>query len=134
MSEEDGADILDSEEVSNSEVDSNSEEGSDSADSDFIVDEEHMIFDVEVDMDEFKRNTYGNVEWIGCTDITEKVTVVDDETVDEVDHEAFDSLSESDDEVGVRKKALRMVARKQKDKVASGGPIGRKIFMFSQSS
>ena len=129
---EDGANISDSEQGSNTEKDLDSEEGSDSDDSEFIVDEEHMIDDAEVDMDEFYRNTDGNVEWIGCTDITEKVTVVDDETVDEVDHEAFDSLSESDDEVGVRKKALRMVARKQKDKVASGGPIWKENFYVGQ--
>ena len=129
---EDGADTSNSEQGSNTEKDLDSEEGSDSDDSEFIVDEEHMIDDAEVDMDEFYRNTDGNVEWIGCTDITEKVTVVDDETVDEVDHEAFDSLSDSDDEVGVRKKALRMVARKEKAKVASGGPIWKENFYVGQ--
>ncbi|GJZ28145.1 hypothetical protein Tco_0572792 [Tanacetum coccineum] len=74
---------------------------------------ENLIDDVDVDMVEFKSHTNPDVEWVGC-----KETVVEENEVfelEEVDHEDFDSGSELDE--GVRRKALRKVARMNKAKV-----------------
>ncbi|GKG56484.1 hypothetical protein Tco_0579808, partial [Tanacetum coccineum] len=46
-----------------------SDSGSDSEDSDYFVDEENLIEDVDVDMAEFKRHTDHGVEWLGWLDI-----------------------------------------------------------------
>nr|GFD53674.1 transposase, MuDR [Tanacetum cinerariifolium] len=75
--------------------------------------EENLIDDVDVDMVEFKSHTDPDVEWVEC-----KETVVEENKVfelEEVDHEDFNSGSESDE--GVRRKALRKVARINKAKV-----------------
>ncbi|GJY73317.1 hypothetical protein Tco_0477748 [Tanacetum coccineum] len=92
---------------SGSENGSGSDSGSDSEDSDYFVDEENLIEDVDVDMAEFKRHTDPGVEWLGC-----KENVLEENEVfelEEVDHEEFDSGSDSDE--GVRRKALRKVPR-----------------------
>ncbi|GKC82521.1 mutator type transposase [Tanacetum coccineum] len=80
---------------SGSENGSGSDSGSDSEDSDYFVDEENLIEDVDVDMAEFKRHTDPGVEWLGC-----KENVLEDNEVfelEEVDHEEFDSGSDSDE-------------------------------------
>ncbi|GJY83671.1 hypothetical protein Tco_0497047, partial [Tanacetum coccineum] len=71
---------------SGSENGSDCSSGSDSEDSDYFVDEENLLYDVDVDMAEFKK---------------------------EVDHEDFDSRSDSDKDVRI--KALRKVARMNKE-------------------
>ncbi|GKB46308.1 hypothetical protein Tco_0897061 [Tanacetum coccineum] len=68
---------------------------------------QNLIEDVDVDMAEFKRHVDPGVEWLGC-----KENVLEENEVfelEEVDHEEFDSRSDSDE--GVRRKALRKVAR-----------------------
>ncbi|GKC98058.1 hypothetical protein Tco_1168333 [Tanacetum coccineum] len=83
---------------------------------DYFVDEENLIEDVDVDMAEFKRHTDPGVEWLGC-----KENVLEENEVfelEEVDHEEFDSGSDSDE--GVRRKALRKVARMNKAIQAKG--------------
>ncbi|GJZ26095.1 mutator type transposase [Tanacetum coccineum] len=80
---------------SGSENGSGSDSGSDSEDSDYFVDEENLIEDVDVDMAEFKRHTDPGVEWLGC-----KENVLEENEVfelEEVDHEEFDSGSDSDE-------------------------------------
>nr|GEW87267.1 hypothetical protein [Tanacetum cinerariifolium] len=92
---------------------SDSGSGSDSEDSDYFMDEENLIDDVDVDMVEFKSHTYPDVEWVGC-----KETIVEENEVfelEEVDHEDFDNGSESDE--GVGRKALMKVARMNKAKI-----------------
>ncbi|GJV00947.1 mutator type transposase [Tanacetum coccineum] len=93
-----------------SENGSDSSSGSDSEDSDYFVDEENLIDDVDVDMAEFKSHTDPDVEWVGC-----KETVVEENEVfdlKEVDHDEFDSRSDSDEDA--RRKALRKVATMNK--------------------
>ncbi|GJZ70249.1 hypothetical protein Tco_0633799 [Tanacetum coccineum] len=93
---------------SGSENGSDSSSGSDSEDSDYFVDEENLIDDVDVDMAEFKSYTDPDVEWVGCKEkVVEENEVFD---LEEVDHEDFDSGSDSDEDV--RRKALRKVERK----------------------
>nr|GEW12969.1 hypothetical protein [Tanacetum cinerariifolium] len=104
---------------SGSENGSDCSSGSDSEDSDYFVDEENVIDDVDVDMAEFKSHTDPDVEWVGC-----KETVVEENEVfdlKEVDHEDFDSGSDSDEDV--RRKALRKVARMNKAKFSKGETI-----------
>nr|GEU94423.1 hypothetical protein [Tanacetum cinerariifolium] len=50
---------------SNSDDGSTSDDDSDSQDSDFLVNPDNMIDDVDVDMTEFKSNIDANVEWVG---------------------------------------------------------------------
>ncbi|GJW34621.1 hypothetical protein Tco_0057541 [Tanacetum coccineum] len=59
-----------------SEDESKSEYGSNSDDSDFIVDEENLIHDVDVDMQDFNNNTNANVEWMGCKESVQEVNEV----------------------------------------------------------
>ncbi|GKD69179.1 hypothetical protein Tco_1323269, partial [Tanacetum coccineum] len=74
-------------------------------DIDYFVDEENLIDDVDVDMAEFKSHTDPDVEWVGCKEkVVEENEVFD---LEEVDHEDFDSGSDSDEDV--RRKALRKV-------------------------
>lgn len=92
---------------------SGSEDGeysdNDSEDSEFIVDNEHIIDDVEVDMEEFKRNTDNDVEWLGCNEAEEENSV---ELVDEdVDLEGFESVSDADDEEAERERALKKLRK-----------------------
>ncbi|GJZ41685.1 hypothetical protein Tco_0588571 [Tanacetum coccineum] len=54
---------------SGSENGSDSSSGSDSEDSDYFVDEENLIDDVDVDMAEFKSYTDPDVEWVGCKEM-----------------------------------------------------------------
>ncbi|GKG27196.1 hypothetical protein Tco_0402899, partial [Tanacetum coccineum] len=74
-----------SENGSGSDSGSDSGSGSDSEDSDYFVDEENLIEDVDVDMAEFKRHVDPGVEWLGC-----KENVLEENEVfelEEVDHE-----------------------------------------------
>nr|GEW29949.1 transposase, MuDR [Tanacetum cinerariifolium] len=54
---------------SGSENGSDGSSGSNSEDTDYFVDEENLIDDVDVDMAEFKSHTYPDVEWVGCKEI-----------------------------------------------------------------
>lgn len=120
----------DSDHGSDSEHGSNSDNESDSDDSDFVVDQDQMMNDVEVDMAEFRSNIDKNAEWVGCAEIVEEVTeVVENE---EVDYEDLGSGSDSDDE-GERRKALRKVARMNKVHAGSEGTIWKENFFIGQT-
>ncbi|GJT34977.1 hypothetical protein Tco_0925396 [Tanacetum coccineum] len=113
---------------SGSENGSGSDSGSDSEDSDYFVDEENLIEDVDVDMAEFKRHTDPGVEWLGC-----KENVLEENEVfelEEVDHEEFDSGSDSDE--GVRRKALRKVARMNKAIQGKGERVYKEDFFLGE--
>ncbi|GJT83696.1 hypothetical protein Tco_1058038 [Tanacetum coccineum] len=91
------------------------EESEKSDDSDFDVELEDRIEDVEVDMDDFRKYTDANVEWVGPNVVpTENTQPVEDEVFEDLDLEDFDSGSYPDDVENNRKKALRMLARKHK--------------------
>ncbi|GJX44251.1 mutator type transposase [Tanacetum coccineum] len=89
-----------SENGSGSENGSSSGSGSDNEDSDYFVDEENLIDDVEVDMADFKSHTYPDVEWVGYE--------------------------------GVRRKALRKVARMHKAKAGKGETIWKENFFVGE--
>ncbi|GKF08253.1 mutator type transposase, partial [Tanacetum coccineum] len=98
---------------SGSENGSGSDSGSDSED---------------VDMAEFKRHTDPGVEWLGC-----KENVLEENEVfelEEVDHEEFDSGSDSDE--GVRRKALRKVARMNKAIQGKGERVYKEDFFLGE--
>ncbi|GJS63271.1 hypothetical protein Tco_0677835, partial [Tanacetum coccineum] len=92
-----------------SEYESESKYGSDSDDSDFIVDEESLIHDVDVDMQDFNNNTDANVEWMGCKEFVQEVNKVFNAKED-IDFEDFDSGTKSRNK-GVRKKAIRQLGK-----------------------
>nr|GEW11662.1 hypothetical protein [Tanacetum cinerariifolium] len=88
---------------------SESEYGSSSDDSDFIVDEENLIHDLDVDMQDFIKNTNYNVEWIGCEESVQEVNeefYVEEDTA----FEDFDSGTDLENE-GVRKKDIRKLGK-----------------------
>nr|GEU57806.1 hypothetical protein [Tanacetum cinerariifolium] len=79
---------------SNSDDGSTSDDDSDSQDSDFLVNPDNMIDDVDVDMTEFKSNIDANVEWVGSKAI---VTMEEEEFEEEgVNHDELDSRSDSE--------------------------------------
>ncbi|GKA05152.1 hypothetical protein Tco_0684272 [Tanacetum coccineum] len=98
-----------------SEIPNDAEDVEDSDDSDFDVELEDMIEDVEVDMDDFRKYTDENVEWVGRNEVpVEDTQPVDAEVFEDLDLEDFDSASDPDDIECNRKKALRMLAKKHK--------------------
>ncbi|GJX27744.1 hypothetical protein Tco_0235823 [Tanacetum coccineum] len=86
-----------------------SEDSEDNDDSDFDVGDEDRIEDVDVDMTDFRKHTDGNVEWVECNE--EEVQVPPPFDYEEVDLEDFNSETESDDNEGERKKALKKLAK-----------------------
>ena len=80
------------EEVSN-EYGYNSEYGSDSQDSDFLVDEENMLDDPEVDMNDFILNIDDNVEWIDGRGIVETDKELSNEELEVINNEMLVSDS-----------------------------------------
>nr|GEY81854.1 hypothetical protein [Tanacetum cinerariifolium] len=97
-----------------------SDDDSDSQDSDFLVDPDNMIDDVDVDMAEFRSNIDANVEWVGSKAI---VTMEEEEFEEEgVNHDELDSE---------RKKALKMYHKIKKANASnaeSGGTTWNKNF------
>nr|GEV90446.1 hypothetical protein [Tanacetum cinerariifolium] len=84
----------------------------DSDDSDFDVEEEDRIEDVEVDMADFRKHTDGNVEWVECNE--EEVQVPSQFNYEEVDLEDFASETGSDDNECEIKEALKKLAKKHR--------------------
>ncbi|GKA13361.1 hypothetical protein Tco_0693007 [Tanacetum coccineum] len=95
-----------------SEDESESEYGSDSDDSDFIVDEENLIHDVDVDMQDFNDNTDAHIERMGCKESVQEVYDVF-HVEEDIDFEDFDSGTDSGNK-GLRKKAIRQLGKMNK--------------------
>ncbi|KAL4578677.1 hypothetical protein LXL04_014806 [Taraxacum kok-saghyz] len=90
----------------------NSEYGSDSQDSDFLVDEENMLDDPEVDMNDFILNIDDNVEWIGGRGIVETDKELSNEELEVINNEML--VSDSSKEEGCksrRRNKIRVVER-----------------------
>ncbi|GKA28740.1 hypothetical protein Tco_0714985 [Tanacetum coccineum] len=85
-----------------SEDESESEYGSNSDDSDFIVDEENLIHDVDVDMQDFNKK-YANVGWMGFKESVQEMNEVF-HAEEDIDFEDFDSGTDSWNEGGRRQK------------------------------
>ncbi|GJS81480.1 hypothetical protein Tco_0748021 [Tanacetum coccineum] len=97
------------EDVDGSDSSAASEDSEDSDDSEFDVGDEDRIEDVEVDMDDFRKHTDENVEWVECNE--EEVQVPPPFDYEEVDLEDFGSGTESDDLECARKGALKKLAK-----------------------
>ncbi|GKD41873.1 mutator type transposase, partial [Tanacetum coccineum] len=97
------------EDVDGSDSSAASEDSEDSDDSEFDVGDEDRIEDVEVDMDDFRKHTDENVEWVECNE--EEVQVPPPFDYEEVDLEDFGSGTESDDLECERKRALKKLAK-----------------------
>ncbi|GJR68397.1 putative transcription factor interactor and regulator CCHC(Zn) family protein [Tanacetum coccineum] len=97
------------EDVDGSDSSAASEDNEDSDDSEFDVGDEDRIEDVEVDMDDFRKHTDENVEWVECNE--EEVQVPPPFDYEEVDLEDFGSRTESDDLDCKRKRALKKLAK-----------------------
>ncbi|GKD92265.1 mutator type transposase [Tanacetum coccineum] len=72
----------------------------DSDDSDFDIGDEDIIGDVDVDMDDFRKHTNENVEWIECTE--KEVQVPPPFDYEEVDLEEFGSGTDNGFKAGKR--------------------------------
>ncbi|CAI9290555.1 unnamed protein product [Lactuca saligna] len=71
-------------------------ESSDSDDSDFIVDEDNLLDDSEVDMHDFYLNIDDNLEWIGDAPITTENVVMSDGEMEVINTDVLQSESSSD--------------------------------------
>ncbi|KAL4558727.1 hypothetical protein LXL04_036928 [Taraxacum kok-saghyz] len=86
----------------------------DSDDSDFIVDEEDMLGDVDVNMDDFMANIDVDEEWIGDTSepVIPEESQCEEPTVEVLNNDELVSGSSSDDgETNIRKKSIRKIQR-----------------------
>nr|GEX16393.1 transposase, mutator type [Tanacetum cinerariifolium] len=104
-----------------------SDDDSDSQDSDFLVDPDNMIDDIDVYMAKFRSNIDVNVEWVGSKAI---VTMEEEFEEEEVNHDELDSGSDSEYE-GERKKALKMYHKMNKANASnaeSGGTTWKENF------
>ncbi|KAL4566123.1 hypothetical protein LXL04_030233 [Taraxacum kok-saghyz] len=90
----------------------NSQYGSNSQYSDFLVDEENMLDDPEVDMNDFILNIDDNVEWIGEREIVEADKELCNEELEVINNEML--VSDSSEEEGYnsrRRNKIRAVER-----------------------
>ncbi|GJW47877.1 DNA-directed DNA polymerase [Tanacetum coccineum] len=107
------------EEVANEdETGSESSESDDSEDSDYIVDEDNVINEVDVDMQEFYQNIDKDVEWVGPSKGNVEVPAqVDVEEGFDLDDFDMDIDCDSDVESSKkRKRALRALRKESKNK------------------
>lgn len=79
------------------------------ADSDYIVDKDNIIDDVEVDMRTFRDNIDVGVEWIGSQEPIENIEIDIEGTEQPVNLDDFDSETDFDKESSKRKKALKKI-------------------------
>ncbi|PWA41808.1 Transposase, MuDR [Artemisia annua] len=94
-----------------------SEESSDiddSDDSDFDMEGENIIDDFEVNMEDFRRHTDANVEWVGCNEAKDEPVEQNEPCLGEEDLEDFGSGTDSDDPKCNRNRALKKLANQHK--------------------
>ena len=93
---------------------SDSYDSDDSEDSDFDMEGENSIGDFEVDMEDFRKHTDANVEWVGCNEAQDETIEENEPCLEEEDLEAFGSGTDSDDPESNRKRALKKLANQHK--------------------
>nr|KAJ0190757.1 hypothetical protein LSAT_V11C800394080 [Lactuca sativa] len=76
---------------------SDSEGSGDSSDSDFIVDEDNLLDDPEVDMHDFYLNIDDNLEWVGDAHITTENVAMSDEEMEMINTDVLQFKSSSDE-------------------------------------
>nr|GEV87224.1 hypothetical protein [Tanacetum cinerariifolium] len=106
------------EEASNEdETGSESSESDDSEDSDYIVDEDNVINEVDVDMQEFYQNIDKDVEWVGQSkgnvEVPAQVDVEEDFDLDDFD---MDIDCDSDVESSKERKSIKSIKKGVKNK------------------
>ncbi|GJS18162.1 mutator type transposase [Tanacetum coccineum] len=84
------------------------EDDTDSQDSDYLVDKDNNVDEVDVDMEEFECNIDETIEFMGCRDRVQPLVneEEDDEDVEVLDNDYFESASDSDDE-GISKDQVK---------------------------
>ena len=114
--------LVEHDESGATEDDSNSDKDEgDSNDSDYFVDEEDVVEEINVDMHDWHLNIDADVEWVRQTDREEEdedaPTTGDAEDVEEVDNENLDSGSESDENEleKIRRRKLRELEKANKN-------------------
>lgn len=91
-------------------LDVESDEGSDSEDSDFFVDENNILDEVDVDMRDFEMNIDQEAEWVEGSSNPVVDEGVMDEDIEVINTEVLESASESDEEMGTqRRKSIRAI-------------------------
>ncbi|PWA59635.1 hypothetical protein CTI12_AA389670 [Artemisia annua] len=85
-----------------------SSDSDDSEDSEFDMEGENDIDDVEVDMEDFRKHTNANAEWVGCNEAQDEPVEQNEPCLaeEEEDLEDFGNASDSDDPKCNRKRAL----------------------------
>ena len=99
----------------------------DSQDSDYIVDEENYVEEVDVDMEDFRLNIDETVEFMGCKnkdEATDEGEIEDD--VEVLNNEYFESATDEEDELD----SLRRRKLKQIRKQAHASPQVYKTFFY----
>ncbi|KAL6499420.1 hypothetical protein OROHE_026083 [Orobanche hederae] len=107
-------------------------DGSESDDSDYYVDDDNMIEDVEVDMKQFHMNIDEDVEWIGGSSGSHVAEVTIEEDVEVINTEAMLSGSSSDESVdGKRKRTIRAIQRARENDTAL---VSEPFYLFQSFS
>nr|KAJ0218272.1 hypothetical protein LSAT_V11C300133960 [Lactuca sativa] len=89
-------------------------DSTDSEDSDFIVDEDNLLDDPEVDMHDFYLNIDDNLEWVGDAPITIENVVMSDEEMEVINIDVLQSESSSDEgQMSTRRNKIQAAERAQ---------------------
>jgi hypothetical protein len=114
VSEPNNADIVVSDHSKQSDGNEKSSDSYHSDDSDFDMEGENSIGDFEVDMEDFRKHTDANVEWVGCNEAQNETVEENEPCLEKEDLEAFGSGTDSDDPESNRKRALKKLANQHK--------------------
>ncbi|CAI9291209.1 unnamed protein product [Lactuca saligna] len=107
-------------EIEHGSDDSSSGDDSDSRDGDFLMDEDNIIDDVEVEMREFHLNVDPDVEWIKGASKRKHHVVTDDGNeldIEVINNELFLFESSSNDWIEGERKKIKAIRREFKDRV-----------------
>ncbi|PWA41573.1 transposase, MuDR [Artemisia annua] len=113
-SEPNNADGLVSDHSKQSDASEESDDSDGSEDSNFAFEGENNIDDFEVDMEDFRKHTDPNVEWVGCNEAQDEPVEQNEPCLEEEDLEDFGSGTDSDDPECNRKRALKKLANQHK--------------------
>ncbi|CAI9267133.1 unnamed protein product [Lactuca saligna] len=106
-------------------------QNSEDEDSDFMIDEDNIIEDVEVDMEDFNLNIDIEVEFNGCQSLGGQRNEDSDEEedVEVIDNDEWDSLSEDS---GDNRKRRGMIKELGKQTLCSAGEVHKVAFHIGQ--
>ncbi|KAL4577441.1 hypothetical protein LXL04_013550 [Taraxacum kok-saghyz] len=110
----------------------NSQYGSDSQDSDFLVDEENMLDDPEVDMNDFILNIDDNVEWIGEREIVEADKELCNEELEVINNEML--VSDSSEEEGCKSRRRNKIRAVERARANDTAMVKDPFYIFQRFS